>query len=254
MPKRWKALLVEDEPPARERLQRLLSAHATQVEVVGEAGNVPEALILLETLKPDVLFLDIQLPGMDAFALLRQLEQPPFILFTTAYADYAVRAFEENAVAYLLKPIEEQALAAALQKLTRWQQESFQPDLEALLALAAQLPSKPQATAFPVKVGDRFVLVPLDAITCFEAADKYVYLHTHDGKRYLTDRSLSALLPKLPDTFMQVHRGYVVNRIRIREVYRMFNGRYQLVLEGLPPLKVTTGSHYAEAIRTVLSL
>lgn len=248
----FRALLIDDEAPARERFRRLLAAHTDTVTVVGEAANARDGLAALATENPDLLFLDIQMPGLDGFGLLQQAAPRPRVIFVTAFAEYAVRAFEENAVDYLLKPVEPARLAAALDRLgTAPDTGRLAPDQ--LDALIAQLRPAPAPTTLPVRLGDRFLFVPLADITYFEARDKYVYLHTTDGKEYLLDQSLAALAQKLPSAFVQVHRGYIVHRPHVREVQKFLGGRYRLRLAGLPAPTITTGPSYAAVVQELVA-
>ncbi len=245
--------LVEDEALARKRLSRLLELHRGEVELVGEAPDAPTALGVLDRVRPDLLFLDIQLPGISGLELLSRLTYRPLVIFTTAFAEHAVRAFEENALDYLLKPVEADRLASALGRIRERINPHFQFSPEQVASLTRALSPNTEATSIPVKVGERFVFIPLDSITHFQARDKYVYLHTSEGKEYLTSHTLVSLTDKLPVHFIQVHRAYIVNRHAIREVQSFFNNRYVLLLGEQKRVRITTGPFYARAIQDVLS-
>lgn len=250
---RLRAVLVEDEPPAMDRLRRLLEAHADVLEVVGTAADVPEGVATVATHQPNVLFLDIEMPGGGGFDLLHALEQPPHVVFVTAYASYAVRAFEARALDYLLKPVEPDRLARTVATLR--ERLAAPPALSdaALEALAAALRPTPQPTTLPVKAGDQYLFVPLREITHFEAKDKYVYAHTGGGKAHLVDQSLTRLLERLPPEFVQIHRGLVVNQPWIAAVYKLLGNRYQVHLRTRPVVKLTSGPSFAETIQQTLT-
>lgn len=249
------ALLIDDEAPARRRLARLLEAHAADVTVVGEAGDVPSARAALRRHRPDVLFLDVEMPGADGFALLRSLapEERPHVVFVTAYAAYAVDAFEAQALDYLVKPVEPDRLAQTVARL-RTRSAPAPVTAEALERLAAQLRPEPPMTTLPVRTGDRYVFVALDDVTHFEARDKYVFAHTVDGAAHLLDHGLAALAEKLPPAFVQVHRSLVVHRRHVASAQRLFSGKYRLRLATRPAVTLDTGPSFAGAVEAMLQL
>ena len=220
---------------------------------MGTADNLPEAVKIIDQLLPRLLFLDIQLPGATGFDVLSQLTHRPAVIFTTAYAEHAIRAFEENALDYLLKPIEPKRLTDAIHRVEAKQDSELVLPQELLTTLAQQLNPASKVVSIPVKVGERFIFVSLDTVTHFQAKDKYVYVHTQDGKEYLTDHTLVSLANKLPANFLQVHRSIIVNRDAIQEVLQYFNNKYILHVGTSTRVKITTGPKYAEKIREVLS-
>lgn len=204
-----RALLVDDEPPARDLLRRLLAAHP-QVEVVGEARSVTEAAAQCAALRPDVIFLDVQMPREDGFALLPRLAPPlPSIVFVTAYDEFAVRAFDVNAADYLLKPVLPDRLARALARV------------------AAPAPAEVPAPPAPLEAGDLVFLrndqgfqsVPVDSLTHIEAEENYTRVHLVDGSSPLLRRTMAeweTLLP--PALFVRVERSLIVNRTAVQRV------------------------------------
>jgi two-component system LytT family response regulator len=220
-----KALVVDDEPLARRELRRLLAAFP-RVEVVGEAGNIDEARAGIEQLQPEVVFLDIQMPGGTGFDLLAQLERVPRIVFTTAYDQYAVKAFEVNALDYLLKPIEPERLAMALRKLA---------------ASTARGP----ATAPPlleqlfIRDGPRCWFVPLREVSVFSAEGNYVRL-LWGKQRPLLGRSLAAVEQKLaPQRFFRANRSQIINLDFIERVELGEGGRLHVQLRDGPEIEVS---------------
>jgi two-component system LytT family response regulator len=223
---KYRAVLVEDEPLALQRLERLLGAHAEKIEVVGSAQDGLAAAETIRVLRPDVVFLDIQMPGLDGFEVLKRLDRQPWIIFCTAYDEYALRAFETHSVDYLLKPIEPERLSRAIEKLvcmTRDGKDEVHQNIERLLA---GLPSMP--TRLRVQSGDRFRLLPLNEIYYLRAADKYVEVHTYDETHLMTE-SLSQLEQRLPSQdFVRIHRAAIVNLAHLDEIFRWFSGGYRV--------------------------
>ena len=213
-----KALIVDDEPLARRELRRLLAAHPS-IEIAGEAGDIDEAHERIESLAPGVVFLDIQMPGGTGFDLLAQLDWVPRIIFTTAYDRYAVKAFDVNALDYLLKPIEPERLAAALDKLRA----------TPLAARREAHKDSPLEQLF-VRDGPRCWFVPLRDVSVFNAEGNYVRMQWGQ-ERPLLGRSLAALESKL-DTqrFFRANRQQIINLEFIRSVDLGVGGRLHVQL------------------------
>jgi two-component system, LytTR family, response regulator len=219
-----RVLVVDDEPLARRELRRLLGAFAG-VQVVGEAGNIDEARARIDELSPEVVFLDIQMPGGTGFDLLTQLDRLPHIVFTTAFDQYAVKAFEVNALDYLLKPIEPERLAMALQKIQ---------------ATSRQGPSRnaPLEQLF-VRDGPRCWFVPLREVSLFSAEGNYVRM-LWGKERPLLGRSLAALEEKLdPQRYFRANRSQVVNLDFIQQVELGEGGRLHVQLRDGPEVEVS---------------
>ncbi len=234
-----RAYLVDDEPLAIERLARLLANYDCLL-IAGSATDPAQALEFLNgTANVDVLFLDIQMPGMNGFELLSRLAVQPFVIFTTAYDQYALRAFEVNSIDYLLKPIETAQLERALAKLGRlrpvvkpdWQRN---PDLPAVLKeLAASLLGRradyPRRIAS--RVGERISFLDLDAVTHFVARDKLTYAAVN-GREHCVDQTIADLELKLdPGKFLRIHRAVLLNLDWVREVNVSFAGKVVVSLK-----------------------
>jgi two-component system LytT family response regulator len=220
-----RALVVDDEPLARRELRRLLGAVAG-IEIVGEAGNVDDARAASEQLTPDVVFLDIRMPGGTGFDLLTQLDRVPHIVFTTAYDQYAVKAFEVNALDYLLKPIEPERLAQALRKIQ---------------ATASRHEATPDASLEQlfVRDGPRCWFVPLREVSLFSAEGNYVRM-LWGTERPLLGRSLAALEEKLdPRRYFRANRSQLVNLDFIETVDLGDGGRLHLQLRDGPEVEVS---------------
>ena len=213
-----KALIVDDEPLARRELRRLLAAHPS-IQIVGEAGEIDEAHERIESLAPGVVFLDIQMPGGSGFDLLAQLDWIPRIIFTTAYDRYAVKAFDVNALDYLLKPIEPERLAAALDKL----------QATPLAARREAHKDSPLEQLF-VRDGPRCWFIPLRDVSVFSAEGNYVRMQWGQ-ERPLLGRSLAALESKLdPQRFFRANRQQIINLQFIRSVELGVGGRLHVQL------------------------
>ncbi|MDR3052393.1 MAG: LytTR family DNA-binding domain-containing protein [Coriobacteriales bacterium] len=214
-----KAIIVDDEAPARSELRYLLD-ETQQVEVVAEATNVREAIECLKDKGGDVMFLDISMPGANGLQLaeaLNRLKYPPAIVFVTAYAEHATKAFDVNAVDYLLKPVETDRLLQAISKVKHY---------------VACFAKGTQAERIPVEKSGKKLLVATDKIHYIMAKDDYSYLHT-EADRYLSTVSLAQLESKLePHGFFRVHRRYLVNLACVEEVTPVSGGTLLLTLSG----------------------
>ncbi len=242
-----RALVVEDEPPTRARLVRLLQAHADVLTVAGEAATADEARAALAMHRPDVLFLDVELPGGSGLDLLPHVGNAR-VVFVTAYAVHAVEAFEAGAVDFLVKPVEAARLARTVERLAA-RPAPVDPAVLAHLADVLRPPT-PAPVSIPVRQGEGVTFLPLDTITHFEAKDKVVFAHTLGGRAHLVDRSLAALLARLPVTFVQVHRAVVVNQQHLHAAARRLGGGHTLTLAG--GARVSTGPAYADAVERLL--
>lgn len=246
MAKQWNAVIIEDEPLARQRLKRLLAAHESIV-IVGEASNGLEGLLLIQELDPELVFLDIEMPVLNGFDMLSRLKKTPKVIFTTAYDQYAVKAFDEESVDYLLKPVEKERLAKAVGKLQLFNDSAdYRIPLELLMK---QLQVKKAIKTLTVKIGDRILLVKLDELAFIEAEDKYVFLSTLDGKRHLTDFTLSGLEEKLPENFVRISRSCIINSDLIREIRKGFNGAFFFVMNDTPGSKLNSSRSYGGDLR-----
>jgi len=220
-----RAVIADDEPLARRGIRQLLAQHR-DVIVVGEARNGVETVRTLRTLRPDLLFLDVQMPELDGFGVLREhgAEQMPAVIFVTAYDDFAVRAFEANALDYLVKPVEEARFAQALER-TRARMRTVQAvalsqRLSALLAMHEHSHASSGAAVHrllvPTSTGD--LLLDTDEIDWIEADDYYAAIHAR-GRRHLIRESLASLEQRLDaGRFVRAHRSAIVNIDRVREL------------------------------------
>jgi two-component system LytT family response regulator len=244
---RIRALIVDDEKPARRRLAELLRRES-DVDVIGEARDGAEAVALVRAHSPDLMFLDIQMPDLDGFAVLAALdpEQAPVTVFVTAYDRYAIQAFEARALDYLLKPFSDQRFEAALRRAIQFVRSrggsgGHQP-LGALLDdRAAADPETRYLERLVLKSSGRVTFVGVEDVDWIEAAGMYVTLHA-GPREHLYRSSLAHLLQRLdPKRFVRVHRSVAVNTERIRELQPRSHGDYTVVLKGGTELVMSRG-------------
>jgi two-component system LytT family response regulator len=246
---KYTTLIIDDEQIARNRLRRLLHDFDDIFEIVGEAKNGDEGLVMIQNLKPDLIFLDIQMPGKTGFEMLQQLTVFPIVIFCTAYEEFALKAFTTVAVDYLVKPVEKERLELTVHKLKQLKQVNQYPQLNALLELIHQQTEIKQLHSIPHKIGDRVILVKPEKITYFLANEKYVEFFTRDGKKHNTELSLKKLEERLPDNFKRVHRSVIVNTDYIKEFRKYFRGKYILIIDDIASTKIETGRFYSDEIR-----
>ena len=232
-----KALLVDDERLARSGLRRLLGAYE-DVSIVGEAANADEALSQIQRLQPDVVFLDVEMPGRSGLELLEELEDLPAVIFTTAYQDYAVRAFEVNAFDYLLKPIAAERLDAALAKVRK-------------LVVPKGAGSSHERRVF-LRDGERCWIVAIEEIRVLESEGNYTRVY-FDGNRPLIYKSLNALEARLdPAIFFRASRSHIVNLRDIQSLAPQADGGLVASLTG--GIKVGISRRQARKLRELMSL
>ncbi len=234
-----KVLIVDDEAPARERLRSLLTEIGTvgtgdPVNVIGEAENGEQGLRSAVDLSPDVVLLDVRMPGMDGIEAARHLnalEEPPAVIFTTAYDEYAINAFEAQAVGYLLKPIRKEKLAAALSQAGRLTRPQLQK-------LAAATPSE-RRTHIAARHREGLRLIPVDEVQFFFAEQKYTTVRHLKGEDLIED-SLRALEEELGAAFVRIHRNALVSVRFLERIERNADGQYFVRLRGCEaPLQVS---------------
>jgi two-component system response regulator AlgR len=221
-----RTLIVDDEAPARERLRSML-AEIEDTEVVGEATNGEQALQLVVDLSPDVVLLDVRMPGMDGLEAARHLSslvEPPAVIFTTAYDEYAVNAFDAQAVGYLLKPIRKEKLAAALQQAGRL----TRPQLQKLTAAGA---GTERRTHIAARHRDGIRLIPVEEILFFLAQQKYTTVRHLKGEDLIED-SLRVLEEELGTAFVRIHRNALVSVRHLDGIERNAEGQYTVRVRG----------------------
>lgn len=247
------ALIVDDEPLARLRMRKLLEAFTGRVQVVGEASDGPQALELIRSLRPDMAFLDIQMPGMTGFEVLAELspEETPHIIFATAFDEYAVKAFEENAIDYLLKPCSPERLAQAIEKVEKLGAKPAEDIYAGLRKLVERAGHGQYMQRLQVKIGDRTLLVHIKDIVRFESDEKYTAVHTLDAK-YIIDTPLVELEQKLdPEAFLRVHRAHLVSIPHILEIQRQFGGKLRVLLDDKAHTAIAVSRNYVDKVKNL---
>lgn len=248
-----KAVVADDEPLARKLIRRFLKQEP-DVELVGECGDGKETVAMIRKTKPDLLFLDVQMPELDGFAVLEAIgtAEMPHVIFTTAYESYAIRAFELHALDYLLKPFDHLRFKAAMQharaRIHAGQsgEEGFQFGslLETIKAQQQHL------DRLIIKADGRITFLNTHDIEWIEADDKYVYLHTAKGKS-MVRQTLSSMEAQLdPQRFRRIHRSAIVNVERIKELQPLFSGEHSVLLEN--GTKLTLSRNYKDKLFALL--
>jgi len=238
-----RVLIIDDEPRARNFVRKLLVGDFS-VEIAGECANGYEAIRAIKTKRPDLIFLDVQMPEMDGFTVLERLgaEETPAVIFVTAYDQYALRAFEQHAFDYLLKPFDRERFFRTLEhaKLRIAERKSTQHAAIAQL-LASEQWRRAHLNRITVKRNGRILLVRTHDIEWIEAEDNYVLLHS--GKEaYILRQTLSNIQNRLdPDTFIRVHRSAIVNIEALKELQPGFDGAFGLELKSGTKLRLSRG-------------
>lgn len=217
-----RCIVVDDEKLARDLLEEYLS-HYPDIELLATCKNGAEAIQEIEDKKPDLIFLDVHMPGLNGFEVLENIKHNPRVIFTTAYDKYAVKAFEQNTIDYLLKPIEEERFQLSIQKVL----ESGVvpgPDLTALLKNIANLSQDKYSDSLFVQKSDKYFRISASEVLYLEASGDYTVITTA-AEQYLSSNGISKLEDKLdPGTFIRIHRSTIINQNHLREIEKHFNG------------------------------
>ncbi len=212
---------MDDEKLARELLREYLEGYA-EVEVVGEAAKGTEAVEMVNNLKPDILFLDVQMPGMNGFDVLEEIDHEPYVIFTTAYDQYAIKAFEKNAVDYLLKPLDEERFRSAVNRAMK-RKSSEHGSVEELLR-SIKSDSKTFESHIFVQKSEKLFNLPVEDIVYLEASGDYTIITTHNDQ-FVSSSGIGKLEEIMdPETFIRVHRSTIINVKSLKEIERHFNG------------------------------
>jgi two-component system LytT family response regulator len=249
-----RALIVDDEPLAREGIQMRLKPEP-DIEVIGECRNGREAVTVILRDAPDLVFLDIQMPRMDGFAVIEAIgaDRMPYIIFITAYDEHALRAFEVHALDYLLKPIDGSRF---LEALSRARDRIRGKNLAAIAAQLQQMMAtlkgeKEYLERLSIKSAGRILFLGVDEIDWIEAADNYVQVHAGQTSHLLL-ATMNSLETRLnPQQFLRVHRSTIVNLKRIKELHPMFHGEYRIILQDNTQL--TSGRSYSKSLQKLLN-
>ena len=244
-------LIVDDEPLIRKGLRNALSV-ISDLEIIGECSSGEEAIQVISAEKPDLVLLDIRMPdcsGLDVVRKIGPAQMPP-VIFITAYDDYAVNAFELNAIDYVLKPFEEarflESIDRARKRIAEQSRTALSQRLEELLASKA----RKWAERIVIRNGERYEFVPSDSIDWIESANNYVQLHC-GTKQYLLGETLTSIQGRLdPAKFIRIHRGRIVNTKRILAVHPLLSGTYEIEVVG--GVRFTSGRQYKETVQNLI--
>jgi two-component system LytT family response regulator len=241
---RIRVLIADDEPLARERLRMLLQSE-DWLEIVEEVGDGLAAIAAIQKVRPDLVFLDVQMPGATGFEVIEAIgpDAMPFVVFVTAYDKYALKAFDVHAIDYLLKPFDKERFQTGLARARQQIERRSSGELERrLLELVQDLkPASARIDRFVIKSGGRVFFVRAEEIDWIEAAGNYVKLHV-GSEAHLFRETMNALEARLnPDTFYRIHRSHIVNIERVRELQPWFNGEYVVFLKDNTRLTLSRG-------------
>jgi two-component system LytT family response regulator len=241
MKRALRTVIVDDERLARKDLRSLLADHP-DVEVVGEADSVASAAALIQEQDPDLLFLDIQMPGDSGFDLLDKYDVRAKIIFVTAFDEYAIRAFEVEATDYLLKPVNPDRLRQALERVVR--EPATAPSMRRTLLY--------DDTLF-LTINNHLKFIRVSAVVCIQAAADYTEIYTDDGRKGLTQKTMSEWEERLPSNhFCRIHRGTIVNMSRVTKVEEWFGNSYRVHVDGLEQ-PVAMSRRYAAKLKERMS-
>lgn len=222
-----KAIIIDDEPLARMIVKEYLQSYS-QITLMQECNDGFEGVKAIMQHQPDLIFLDIQMPKINGFEMLELIEQPPAVIFTTAFDEYAIRAFDNHAVDYLLKPFSKERFDKALNKwLDQQQTPAKENTTPALLETAAHTPQQSQRIV--VKTGSRIKIIPVEEVQYLEASDDYVKIHTREGV-FLKNKTMSQFEQLLGNQFVRTHRSYIINVQLINRIDPYEKDNYLVIL------------------------
>lgn len=251
--KAYTTLIIDDEQLARERLKKQLASFQETFTIVGEAKNGNEAEELITKLQPDIIFLDIEMPGQTGFELLSKLTTIPMVIFCTAYEEYSLKAFNTNSIDYLVKPVKLERLKKTVEKISLLKNNLSSSKLLEVIQEISERKEVKRMTSITIKKSDKIIFVKLEDVSYFEAEEKYVLVHTDNGKEII-EQSLSKLESKLPSNFIRVHRSYIINTNYIKDFQKYFNSRYQITLKDKQRSTIVSGRSYNEKLKAWMEI
>lgn len=242
-----KTLIIDDEELARARFKKLIEPFLDKIEIIGECGDGISAVEKIDELKPDLIFLDIQMPGKTGFQVLEAITHKPMVIFVTAYDQYAIQAFEKNSIDYLMKPVEQDRLEEAVSKLPSVDNDTAKDDL--FDKITSLLESQKSDRRLHVKVGDRTILLEGSEIYYFESEDKYTNVYSTEGK-HIIDTPLVELEKLFShENMIRIHRGILVNSRWIRELIRLSGGKMQVRLKNDDRSLLNVSRNYTDRVK-----
>ena len=239
----YRAIIADDEETARIRLKRLLRENCDEIEIVAEASDGVSAETIIEKYKPDVVFMDIDMPVLSGLEVAKNACKNIFVIFITAYNQYALEAFKALSVDYILKPIEKDDLCRAVEKLKNISKHREISNI--VDEIARRISTRDKMTRIKVTVGETIKLIPCDDIVCFEADRKYTTIYTLDSAKFITDQTIRELDQSLPKPdFIRIHRKHIVNSKLIKELKRVDDRKFKVVLNVPFETALFVGRHF----------
>jgi DNA-binding LytR/AlgR family response regulator len=245
-----KAFIAEDEPHSLDRLKDLLG-NFSELDIIGEARDGLKAIELIDEMKPELVFLDIKMPGASGFEVLEKIRHDPMVIFVTAYDKYAIKAFDENAVDYILKPTSLERLSKAVKKA---RERNYRITDSDLARLKLSLKHEDHIRRFVIKKGDEIQIIPESEAYYFKASDKYVFLHTKE-RQFFFDMSLKELDKVLdPQKFCRIHKSFIVAIDKIKKLKKWFHGEYLVEMKDLSESALKVSRNYKDNLNKKLRL
>lgn len=244
----YRCIIADDEQPARSRMKKLLASYSDKIKVIEEAKDGIDALEKAEDFRPDLIFLDIEMPGLNGIEVASQIREETKVVFITAYDEYAIKAFEANAIDYLVKPINAKRLAKTIDRIQNLMNTS---QVQAISASLIQS-EKPKRIAF--KIGQKFEIFDTNQISTIHSQDQYSCC-VIDGKEVLSDDSLERILSRLdPKTFIQVHRSHIINLDFLKELRREGDRKYVAILSDFHQTEIPVSREKLNELKKKLGL
>ncbi len=244
----YTTLIIDDEAPARTGLKNLLNQFPETFQVIGVAKNGIEAQKKIEKLNPEIIFLDVEMPGCSGFELLEKLSSMPIVVFCTAYDQYALEAFETNSIDYLVKPVKLERIEKTVQKLNSFHKNKNSDEILTILKQITTKKEDKKMTSITVKKDSKLIFIKLNDVSFFEADNNYTFINTDLGN-YLSTESISNLELKLPNNFIRIHRSIIINKDHIQDIQKYFNSRYIFNLNNKKKSSITSGRSFNEKIK-----
>lgn len=247
--KQYSCLIIDDEAPARSLVREYLLDFKS-FEIIGEATNGLEGVQLINQLKPDVIFLDIQMPKLSGFEILELIDAKPSIVFSTAFDQFAIKAFEQNAVDYLLKPYSKERFAQAISKIVE-QQNDLQNGSELSEKMISTIDeSNELINRIAVRIGNHIKVLPVDKISFLQSDDDYVRIHS-EGSEYLKEKTMKFFENHLnPEQFVRIHRSFILNVNELDKLERYEKDSYVAILKNGSKLKVSASGY--KSLKSIL--
>lgn len=250
----YDTIVVDDERPVRVFTRYVLEKFRHVFNIVAEASSGEEAVEKINAHQPHVVFLDVRMPCMNGFQVLEKLNCTPVIVFLTAYDNYAVKAFDENSIDYLLKPLQEDRLLKTIEKINHYH-KSERPTISPrkLRQFQDAEYGQPELTALnrtiTVKYGNKILLLPFEEVVALQSRDKYTFIKMLDGKEYLDNRTLTELENILPHNFMRIQKGAIINTAQVLKLNKHINNRFHFHLKDTASTVLLSGHTYVQKIR-----